>query len=136
MKPYIKHISKREAQRHGVPDVANYIQIVDPDMDEYTVSGHGRKVCLKFLDVESLVDGHITNAQAEIIVRFLKESLEEGKPVIVSCIAGVCRSGAIAQVGEMIGFHYDAESQGVVAPNIAVKNILRKKLYGDTMYQH
>lgn len=134
MKPYIRHISKREAQRYGVPDGANYLQIVDPDMDEYAVRGHCRKVCLKFLDVDTLGDGHITDEQAGIIIQFLKESLEEGKPVIVSCIAGVCRSVAIAQVGEMMGFYYDTELQGIIAPNIAVKNILLTKLYSGTLY--
>lgn len=33
----------------------------------------------------------------------------------------------------MMGFYYDAESQGVVAPNIAVKNILRTMLLNDTL---
>lgn len=128
MRPYIRHIPKMVAIAHGIPDNCDYIQIVDYDMESYPVLGHDRKLVVNFFDTES-GDGVITSEQAMEIVLFLLDSFNRGKSVVVSCIAGVCRSGAVAQVGEIIGFDYDSKKQRIIAPNLMVKNKLREMLY-------
>jgi hypothetical protein len=45
--------------------------------------------------------------------------------VVVHCVAGICRSGAVAEVGVMMGFD-DAEA--FRSPNLLVKHKMMRKL--------
>ena len=83
----------------------------------------------EFLDAED-TDGFpdeakISDAQAEQIVKLLQRALENRMNVVVHCMAGICRSGAVAEVGVMMGFN-DCEKYR--QPNLRVKHKLMKQL--------
>lgn len=83
----------------------------------------------QFLDAEHDDDfpdeAKITEQQAAELVRLLQHALEQHMNVIVHCHAGVCRSGAVAEVGVMMGFR-DAEA--FRSPNLLVKHSMMKQL--------
>jgi rhodanese-related sulfurtransferase len=83
----------------------------------------------EFLDAEDNdgfpEEAKISDAQAEKIVELLQHALENRMNVVVHCTAGICRSGAVAEVGVMMGFN-DAEKFRI--PNIRVKHKLMKVL--------
>ena len=83
----------------------------------------------EFLDAEDNdgfpEEAKISDAQAEQIVELLQRALENRMNVVVHCTAGICRSGAVAEVGVMMGFQ-DAEKFRI--PNLRVKHKLMKKL--------
>jgi predicted protein tyrosine phosphatase len=83
----------------------------------------------EFLDAED-TDGFpdeakISDAQAEQIVALLQRALDNRMNVVVHCMAGICRSGAVAEVGVMMGFN-DCEKYR--QPNLRVKHKLMKQL--------
>ena len=83
----------------------------------------------EFLDAED-EDGFpeeakISDAQAEEIVRLLQHALENRMNVVVHCMAGICRSGAVAEVGVMMGFN---DCEKFRQPNLRVKHKLMKEL--------
>ena len=115
------------------------IQIVDPAM-EFPKPAYKFKEThqFEFLDIEedgmtNFGDGimrdmsefAITQAQADELVRLLEHALANHMDVVVHCHAGVCRSGAVAEVGVMMGFQ-DAEA--FRSPNLLVKHKMMKKL--------
>jgi hypothetical protein len=84
----------------------------------------------KFLDLEKSDDcindkWKIQDEQAAELVRLLQHALEQRMDVVVHCHAGVCRSGAVAEVGVMLGFR-DAEA--FRSPNLLVKHKMMKCL--------
>ena len=106
------------------------IQIVDPDMEFPTPIYEFKEVHrFKFLDLEENdpygQDQKITDEQAKTIADLLQYALSNCMNVVVHCHAGVCRSGAVAEVGIAMGF----EDTGVFrAPNLMVKHKLMKAL--------
>ena len=83
----------------------------------------------EFLDAED-EDGFpdetkISDTQAEQIVALLQRALENRMNVVVHCMAGICRSGAVVEVGVMMGFN-DCEKYR--QPNLRVKHKLMKQL--------
>lgn len=115
------------------------IQIMDP-CSTWPMPKHQFKEIhqFEFLDIEddgltNLGDGEltdmsefaITNDQANQIAILLKKALDSRMDVIVHCFAGVCRSGAVAEVGVMMGFQ---DSEAFRSPNILVKHKLLKAL--------
>lgn len=68
---------------------------------------------------------YMTPEQARKIVDDLKYALDNGMNVVVHCHAGVCRSGAVAEVGEMMGF--EPMGAGRI-PNTHVKSLLIDEL--------
>lgn len=114
------------------------IQISDPKIPEphfstpwFPTPTHKFKEIhqFQFLDIEdndTLSDKYgITNAQAAQLVSLLKHALDNRMNVVVHCFAGVCRSGAVAEVGIMMGFT-DAEAFRI--PNTRVKTKMMKVL--------
>jgi predicted protein tyrosine phosphatase len=83
----------------------------------------------EFLDAEDddrePEESKITDAQAEQIVALLHRALENRMNVVVHCTAGICRSGAVVEVGVMMGFN-DCEKYR--QPNLRVKHKLMKQL--------
>jgi len=67
----------------------------------------------------------ITDAQAAELVRLLQHAWENRMNVVVHCHAGVCRSGAVAEVGVMMGF---ADCERFRIPNLLVKHKMMKLL--------
>lgn len=114
------------------------IQIVDPDMDfpkpAFQLFKEVRQ--FKFLDIDARYDYHngelidmgksmISQTQADQLVHALKFALAQKMNVIVHCHMGVCRSGAVCEVGVMMGFE---DTDRYRAPNIMVKGRMLKTL--------
>ena len=142
MNPWIENVSLSDIKKgHHIEAGINsmLIQIVDPDMEFPTPAYQFREAHqFKFLDIESdgmSNDGHgtpidmswgmITDEQAAELVRLLQHAMERHMNVVVHCHAGVCRSGAVAEVGVMMGFR-DAEA--FRSPNLLVKHKMMKCL--------
>jgi predicted protein tyrosine phosphatase len=116
------------------------IQILDPGMTFPTPKAKFEIIKqFEFLDVEpggraNLATDHdygdlnkfaMTRPQAKEIVALLKQALEERRNVVVHCYAGICRSGAVAEVGVMMGFQ---DTPRYRQPNIHVKQLLVDEL--------
>lgn len=67
----------------------------------------------------------ITDAQAAQIADILKQALEKRSDVVVQCHAGICRSGAVVEVGTIIGFR---DTETFRQPNLLVKKKLMECL--------
>lgn len=133
MKPWIQNVSLKDIINgfHIDPGFNSMlIQIVDPDTEFPTPKYEFKEVHqFKFLDLEKAddapVDLKITDDKAEEIAKLLQHALENSMNLVVHCVAGVCRSGAVAEVGVMMGFR-DAEAFRI--PNLLVKHKLMKSL--------
>lgn len=67
----------------------------------------------------------ITELQALKLVKILQDALDKNQNVIVHCHAGLCRSGAVAEVGIMMGFW---DTYRIRLPNSLVKRRMMKVL--------
>jgi protein tyrosine phosphatase len=67
----------------------------------------------------------ITDDQAKSLVLLLKQALLNRSNVIVHCVAGVCRSGAVCEIGVMMGFD---DTEVFRSPNLLVKHKMMKYL--------
>lgn len=107
------------------------IQIVDPDSDFPTPKDFFKETHqFKFFDSEErdtrVSDTlKITATQATQIVNLLKYALANNMTVTCHCHAGLCRSGAVAEVGVMMGFN-DVGNYRI--PNMMAKKLLIKEL--------
>lgn len=84
----------------------------------------------EFLDVEEndevLEEAmKCSQEQANELVRLLQYALENRMNVVVHCFAGICRSGAVAEVGVMLGFDDVGRWR---SPNLLVKSRMMKAL--------
>jgi hypothetical protein len=84
----------------------------------------------EFLDVEEKdfvlePEMKISDAQAAELVRLLKHALDNRMNVVVHCVAGICRSGAVTEVGVMMGFQ---DTEKFRSPNLLVKHKMLKAL--------
>lgn len=83
----------------------------------------------EFLDAED-EDGFpdeakISDEQAAELVRLLQHALDKSMNVVVHCMAGICRSGAVVEVATMMGF---ADCDRYRQPNLRVKQKMMKVL--------
>jgi hypothetical protein len=84
----------------------------------------------EFLDIE-LNDFALDEAmrcsqeQANELVRLLQHALENRMNVVVHCTAGICRSGAVCEVGVMMGFD---DTEVFRSPNLLVKHKMMRQL--------
>ena len=106
------------------------IQIVDPAMEFPTPLYKFREVHqFEFLDLEQNdaygEEFKVTDAQAAELVRLLQHALDNRMDVVVHCVAGVCRSGAVCEVGVMMGFQ---DTEVFRSPNLMVKHKMMKIL--------
>jgi hypothetical protein len=131
--PWIENVSLGDipkGRHHNAGDNSMLIQIVDPDM-EFPVPMHKFKEThqFKFLDLEKDDDTDealkITDAQAAQLVGHLQHALENRMNVVVHCVAGVCRSGAVCEVGTILGFN---DTEAFRSPNLLVKHKMMKVL--------
>ena len=132
--PWIQNVARSDITRgfHINPgENAMLIQIVDPPGDfpvpKYTFKEIHQ---FEFLDVEEkdqVLDEAMrcSHEQAAELVRLLQHALANRMNVIVHCHAGVCRSGAVAEVGIMLGFD---DTEAFRAPNLLVKHRMMKAL--------
>jgi len=63
--------------------------------------------------------------QAFEIAHILRDAFEANLNVLVHCHAGICRSGAVTEVGSMLGF---TPTNRYRQPNLRVKHKLMKQL--------
>ena len=131
---WIQNVALSDITRgfHIDPGVnAMLIQIVDPCMEFPTPKYQFRETHqFEFLDLEkddmpSAEEFKITDEQAQELVRLLQHAMEQRMNVIVHCVAGVCRSGAVCEVGVMMGFD---DTEVFRSPNLLVKHKMMKVL--------
>lgn len=140
--PWIQNVALVDIPRGKhirVGENAMLIQIVDPAM-EFPAPLYTFKEIhqFEFLDIEEdgmtnngdgtwtdMSEFAVTQEQADKLVELLQHALKNRMDVVVHCHAGVCRSGAVCEVGVMMGFD-DAEA--FRAPNLLVKHKMMKKL--------
>ena len=84
----------------------------------------------EFLDIEekdfALEEAmRCSHEQAAELVRLLQHALENRMNVVVHCYAGICRSGAVCEVGVMMGFN---DTERFRSPNLLVKHRMMKHL--------
>ena len=126
--PWIQNVALVDIKKgsHYDPGPNNVlIQIVDTGM-EFPEPKHKFNSVhqFQFLDLEEEdeciePEMKITDEQAKSLVLILKQALLNRSNVIVHCIAGVCRSGAVAEVGIMMGF---VDTGDFRSPNLLVKH--------------
>lgn len=127
--PWIQNVSLAAITRgeHMSHRRAVLIQIVDsngefPEPMHTFVETHQ----FKFDDIEDRNHlNSITEQDAERIVEILKNALESNNSVIVHCVAGLCRSGAVTDAGVAMGF---TDVGSLRIPNVLVKRYLFKYL--------
>jgi hypothetical protein len=131
--PWIENVSLGDipkGRHHLAGENSMLIQIVDPGM-EFPHPMHKFKEThrFQFLDLE-VGDAFgeefkVTDAQADLLVRLLQHALDKRMNVVVHCVAGVCRSGAVCEVGVMMGFD---DCEVFRSPNLMVKHKMMKVL--------
>jgi predicted protein tyrosine phosphatase len=130
---WIENISFTAAELGEFPDPGEnsvLIQIMDC-ANCYPTVPHKFKLVkqFSFCDVESKQDlawdFRISELQVQELADTLLEAKEKKMNVIVHCIAGLCRSGAVTEVGLMMGFEGGKNPR---MPNTYVKRELMKKL--------
>jgi predicted protein tyrosine phosphatase len=132
--PWIQNVALsdvRKGHHVAVKENSMLIQIVDPAM-EFPVPAQKFKEIhqFEFLDLEKTDDPinddwKISDAQAASLVKLLQHALENRMDVVVHCVAGVCRSGAVCEVGVMMGFD---DTEVFRSPNLLVKHKMMKEL--------
>jgi hypothetical protein len=132
--PWIENVSLsdiRNGRHHDAGINSMLIQIVDPDMEFPTPMHTFRETHqFRFLDLEKSDDcindkWKIQDEQAAEFVRLLQHALENRMNVVVHCHAGVCRSGAVCEIGVMLGFN---DCEGFRSPNLLVKHRMMRVL--------
>lgn len=107
------------------------ISIVDPGSWRPTPAHAFKEVHnFEFLDVEEkdqVLDEAMrcSQAQANELVRLLQHALENRMNVVVHCFAGICRSGAVCELGVMLGFRDTGRFR---SPNLLVKHRMMRVL--------
>lgn len=131
--PWIQNVSLGDIQKGYHIDAginSMLIQIVDPAMEFPTPKYQFRETHqFEFLDLEQndtfAEEFKITDEQAQEIVALLQHALDNKMNVVVHCVAGVCRSGAVCEVGTMLGFD---DTEVFRSPNLLVKHKMMKAL--------
>lgn len=142
--PWIENISMRDASRalhHNCAPNAMMIRIHDPAFvplplmrPDYFKEIHE----FEFLDIEengltNNGDGSMSDMScfgpmpqhAKELVKLLRHAKENRMNVVVHCHAGLCRSGAVADIGIMMGFD-EVHTRRI--PNTLLKTLMLKEL--------
>jgi hypothetical protein len=132
--PWIQNVALSDIRKgnHINPgENAMLIQIVDPPGDFPTPLYQFKEVHqFQFLDIEEkdeCLDEEMrcSHEQAAELVQLLQHALDNHMNVIVHCVAGVCRSGAVCEVGVMMGFD---DTEVFRSPNLCVKHRMMRHL--------
>ena len=140
--PWIQNVSMsdiKSARHFEAGENSMLIQIVDPAYEFPTPMKQFKEVHqFEFLDIEEdgltndgdgnwtdMSEFAVTQEQANELVRLLQHALENRMHVVVHCHAGVCRSGAVCEVGVMMGFR---DTEVFRSPNLLVKHKMMKVL--------
>lgn len=134
MTPWIQNVSMGDIQKgfHIDPGFNSMlIQICDPPGNFPTPKYQFKETHqFQFLDVEEKdfvleEEMRCSQEQADELVRLLQHAMDKHMNVIVHCHAGVCRSGAVCEVGVMLGFR---DTEVFRSPNLLVKHRMMKSL--------
>ena len=134
MTPWIENVAAADIParfHHDAGENSMLISIVDPGSWRPTPAHKFKEIHnFEFLDVEEndevLEEAmKCSQAQADELVRLLQHALENRMNVVVHCFAGICRSGAVCEVGVMMGFR---ETERFRQPNLLVKHRMMKTL--------
>jgi len=131
--PWIENVAAIDVTKrhhHEAGENSMLISITDPaGWRPEAMHSFKERHDFEFLDAE---DGDrfpeeclISDAQARDLVILLDYARTNNMNVVVHCTAGLCRSGAVAEVGIMMGFQ-DTERTRI--PNIRVKHKMMKAL--------
>jgi predicted protein tyrosine phosphatase len=133
--PWIQNVAADDVPKGfhvAVGENSMLIQIMDNDTTWWPTPKHTFKEVhqFKFLDIErndSCIDPamKISDEQAEQLVALLQHALDKHMDVIVHCFAGICRSGAVCEIGVMLGFQ---DTERFRSPNLLVKHKMMKVL--------
>ena len=132
--PWIENVALVDipkGRHHNAGENSMLIQIVDPCM-EFPTPMHKFKEThqFEFLDIEAndyTIDEafRCSDEQAQRLVELLQHALLNRMNVVVHCHAGVCRSGAVCEVGVMMGFD---DCEAFRSPNLLVKHKMMRVL--------
>lgn len=89
---------------------------------------------IRFDDVEKGESGEITDKDAQDIIKFINENIDDTVTIIVSCDGGVSRSPAVAAaISLMLGIDdYDIWTNGWFCPNETVFACMIQNIFPDT----
>lgn len=132
--PFIENIAKYMVPTgdHNDPgENSMLIQIMDPAGTFPEPKFKFKEVHqFEFLDIEEndtcFDEGwRVSDEQATELVRLLQRALDTNMNVIVHCHMGICRSGAVVEVGVMMGFE---GTERFRQPNLLVKHKMMRVL--------
>lgn len=142
--PWIENVSMADASRafhHDCGPNSMLIRIHDPAFVPLPLVRPKmfREIhSFEFLDIEengltNLGDGQLSDMaefgpmphHAKELVRLLRHAKENRMNVVVHCHAGLCRSGAVAEVGIMMGFD-EVHTRRI--PNTLLKTMMMREL--------
>jgi predicted protein tyrosine phosphatase len=136
---FIQNVSYNDITKGNHKDPgenAMLIQIVDP-LYEFPLPAHQFKEMhqFEFADVDVPTDTawefRATRNQCESLVILLEKAYDKDMNVIVHCHAGVCRSGAVTEVGTIMGFE---DTGAFRLPNVHVKRTMMEIMGHDQLY--
>lgn len=136
--PWITNVSYIDIKNGTHPYDSNtiLIQIVDPNMEFPKPTVPFVNVFqFEFLDTDlsgtDMDEFVMSDNQADSIAQILVNAYSLNQNVLVHCVAGLCRSGAVTEVGTIIGF--EDKFNFTRLPNVTVKCKLIQSLnlYGD-----
>lgn len=132
--PWIENVAASDIPirfHHDAGENSMLIQIMDPG-SWFPTPKHVFKEThrFEFLDIEKddIVfdeECRCSQEQANELVRLLQHALANKMNVVVHCFAGICRSGAVCEVGVMLGFDDTGRYR---QPNLLVKHQMMKAL--------
>lgn len=133
--PWIENVSKADVAKahHFDPGPNSMLICINDIACEWVVPKFNFKNTqrFEFLDVEDTditwcpEEAMISCSQAARLVSMLTLALHDRMNVVVQCTAGICRSGAIAEVGIMMGFQ---DTEKWRSPNLRVKRMMLQEL--------
>lgn len=137
--PCIQHVSLADYQQQNY-DLAQ-VAIRISDSQALFGADHPDQIIHRFIfaDANEGESGVIVAEQADKIVAILQEAKAKGYDVVVHCVAGISRSGAVAQFAiDYLGFgdyYAISEQKCTRIPNLAVSKALRLAYQGETDYE-
>lgn len=124
--PKIHHVAAIDVLNNPPPEHIVVISIRDPgtrfaslyDEIDRKLVNH-TVIPIYAFDLIDEIAGCLTETDAAKIAKVLIEQSELGNDVVVHCTAGICRSGAVAEAGMMLGLFEKQRSNR--QPNILFK---------------
>ena len=132
--PWIENVAADDITKrfhHDAGPSSMLISIVDPASWRPTPAHTFKEIHnFEFLDVEEhdeVLEEEMkcSYEQAVELVRLLQHAKDNQMNVVVHCFAGICRSGAVCEVGVMMGFDDVGRWR---SPNLLVKHLMMRVL--------